>query len=455
MFDGWYSETSGGTLIGLAGATYAPGQSVTLYAQWTPVPVITVNFEANGGSGAPASLNGTAGTTVTLPGAASVILFGYTLTSWNSAANGAGASYALGQSVTFASSMTLYAQWTPVPVITVNFESNGGSGTPASLNGSFGASVTLPGTSGVGQSGYTLTSWNSAANGAGSAYALSQSVTLVSSMTLYAQWTPIPVVTLNLDASGGTGSLALLSGLPGAAVTLPGSTSLVKLGYSMASWNTAANGSGASYAPGQSVTLASSMTLYAQWNSVPKIVLHFVSDGGSGSLTTLSGYLGASVALPSSSSLVKSGYILRSWNTAANGSGLSFALGQDVTLSTSMTLYARWTGTPTAVLYGAVGLFAKTSTQLTATLKAQIRQLAAAIKVKGYTKVSLYGYTAETGLSSFDLSLSSARATIVANYLRERLSALKVKGVLILAAGEGAIARMTAAQYSRVEVFVL
>jgi len=39
--------------------------------------------------------------------------------------------------------------------------------------------------------------------------------------------------------------------------------------------------------------------------------------------------------------------------------------------------------------------------------------------------VTLYGYTAETGLASLDMSLSSTRATRVANYLREQLSALR------------------------------
>ncbi|HVA71063.1 MAG TPA: InlB B-repeat-containing protein, partial [Acidimicrobiales bacterium] len=221
------------------------------------------------------------------------------------------------------------------------------------------------------------------------------------------------------------------------------------------SWNSAANGSGASYALGQSVTLTTSTTLYAQWNSVPEIMLHFVSDGGSGPLTTLSGLLGATVALPGRSSLVKSGYTLKSWNTAANGSGTSYALGQNVTLTTSLTLFARWTGTATAVLYGAVGLFAKNATQLTTAMKSQVRHLAGVIKAKGYKKVSLFGYTAETGLSSLDLSLSRSRAMSVADYLREQLSARKVKGVVILAAGEGSIAKMKAHQYSRVEVFVL
>ena len=450
-FVDWNTAANGSGSSYGGGATFILNADQIFYAQWTPNQYV-VNFEPDGGSVNPNSsiyVYGSAALLLPTPTNANFIFDGwYNETSGGTLIGSAGAMYSPGQS------MTLYAQWTPVPVITVNFEANGGSGTPASLNGTSGAAVTLPGAAGVVRSGYTLTSWNSAANGAGASYAPSQSMTLASSMTLYAQWTPIPEVTLKLDASGGTGSLASLSGLPGAAVTLPGATSLVKPGFTMASWNTVANGSGSSYALGQSLTLVSSMTLYAQWNSVPEIVLHFVSDGGSGSLTTLSGLLGGSVALPGSSSLVKSGYTLRSWNTAANGSGTSYALGQSVTLSTSLTLYARWAGTPTAVLYGAVGLFTKTSTQLTAALKSQIRQLATAIKAKGYKKVSLFGYTAETGLSSLDLSLSSARATSVANYLRERLSALKVKGVTILAAGEGAIARMTAAQYSRVEVFV-
>jgi uncharacterized repeat protein (TIGR02543 family) len=455
VFDGWYSESSGGILVGSAGSMYAPGQSTSLYAQWTPVPVITLSFDASGGSGSLQSLGGTTGALVTLPSSSSMVKSGYTLTSWNTSANGSGASYSPGQSVTLTTSTTLYAQWTPVPVITLSFDASGGTGSPASLSGTSGASVTLPGSSSVYQTGYTLTSWNTAANGSGASYALGQSETLTTSTTLYAQWIPVPVITLSFDASGGTGTLASMSGPPGDAMTLPSSSSLEKSGYTMASWNTAADGSGASYAPGQGVTLSTSLTLYAQWKSVPEIMLHFVSDGGSGSLTTLSGLLGATVALPGPSSLVKSGYTLKSWNSAANGSGTSYALGQNVTLTTSLTLYARWTGAPTAVLYGAVGLFAKNATQLSTAMKSQVRQLAVAIRAKGYKKVSLFGYTAETGLSSLDLLLSSARATSVANYLREQLSALKVKGVVILAAGEGAIARMRAHQYSRVEVFVL
>ena len=36
-FNGWYTASSGGTLIGNGGATYTPTASITLYAQWTSV----------------------------------------------------------------------------------------------------------------------------------------------------------------------------------------------------------------------------------------------------------------------------------------------------------------------------------------------------------------------------------------------------------------------------------
>jgi outer membrane protein OmpA-like peptidoglycan-associated protein len=160
------------------------------------------------------------------------------------------------------------------------------------------------------------------------------------------------------------------------------------------------------------------------------------------------------VTLPGSSSLLKSGYTLTAWNTATNGSGTSYALGQSVTLSTSLTLYAQWKKTPSAVLLGAVGPFSKKSATLTSDLKAQVRHLATTIKSKKYAKVTLYGYTAETGVASLDRSLSRERASNVANYLRSELNAMKVKGVVISAAGEGAVAGKTAPQYSRVEVFV-
>jgi outer membrane protein OmpA-like peptidoglycan-associated protein len=147
---------------------------------------------------------------------------------------------------------------------------------------------------------------------------------------------------------------------------------------------------------------------------------------------------------------------LASWNTEANGKGTSYEPGASVGLSTSVTLYAQWTstGSAPAVLYGAIGDFAKNSTTLSVSLEHQVRELATLMKTKRYTKVKLYGYTAATGLATLDRSLSDARASRVASYLRGELRSMKVVGVSVEAAGEGSVAGRTSSLYSRVEVFV-
>jgi outer membrane protein OmpA-like peptidoglycan-associated protein len=173
-------------------------------------------------------------------------------------------------------------------------------------------------------------------------------------------------------------------------------------------------------------------------------------------LTALDDVSGTKVTMPSSSSVVREGYTLTAWNTEADGKGTSYKPGASVTLSTSLTLYAQWTstGASPAVLYGAIGDFAKDSTTLTASLEHQVRELAATLKAKHYTKVKLYGYTAATGLATLDKSLSDVRASRVASYLRDELRSMKVTDVTVEAAGEGSVAGKTSSLYSRVEVFV-
>jgi outer membrane protein OmpA-like peptidoglycan-associated protein len=106
------------------------------------------------------------------------------------------------------------------------------------------------------------------------------------------------------------------------------------------------------------------------------------------------------------------------------------------------------------VLYGAIGDFPRNVTTLSASLEHQVHELAIVLKAKHYTKVKLYGYTAATGLATLDRSLSEARASSVASYLRDELRSMNVKGVAIEASGEGSVGGKTLSLYSRVEVFV-
>lgn len=78
--------------------------------------------------------------------------------------------------------------------------------------------------------------------------------------------------TVSYNGNGGTGGSVPTDAnryTTGAAVTVLGNTgSLVRTGFTFSGWNTAANGSGASYAAGATLAMGSSnVTLYAQWSA--------------------------------------------------------------------------------------------------------------------------------------------------------------------------------------------
>ena len=108
-------------------------------------------------------------------------------------------------------------------------------------------------------------------------------------VTLYAQWTALPTYSVSYAANGASSGSAPTdanSYLAGATVTVLGNTgSLVKTGYTFAGWNTAADGSGTSYAPAASFAMPSAnVTLYAQWTALPVYSDNYggISGGGGG-----------------------------------------------------------------------------------------------------------------------------------------------------------------------------
>ncbi|MGX8692478.1 MAG: N-acetylmuramoyl-L-alanine amidase family protein [Clostridia bacterium] len=184
-FKGWSTNSSAST--GVTGY-YTPNGNVTLYATWQANPY-TVNYDANGGTGAPQAQtkyhdtaltlsstvptrsNASAGSyTVTLDanggsvGSTSLSAArttSYSFKNWNTAANGSGTSYSPGGSYTANAAVTLYAQW------------NSSTTT---------AAVTLPTPT---RSGYTFKGWatsSTATSGVTGSYTPSGNV------TLYATW---------------------------------------------------------------------------------------------------------------------------------------------------------------------------------------------------------------------------------------------------------------------------
>jgi uncharacterized protein (TIGR02145 family)/uncharacterized repeat protein (TIGR02543 family) len=104
---------------------------------------------------------------------------------------------------------------------------------------------------------------SSSANSSSSALGSSSSV--VSSSSTPPSSSSVATYTVTYNANGGTGAPANQTKTHGVALTL--STAVpTRTGYTFASWNTSANGTGESYASGASYTDNAGVTLYAQWN---------------------------------------------------------------------------------------------------------------------------------------------------------------------------------------------
>jgi hypothetical protein len=144
----------------------------------------------------------------------------------------------------------------------------------------------------------------------------------------------------------------------GATVTVMGNTSnLTQTGYAFTGWNTAANGSGTSYAANATFTISANTTLYAQWSLTYSVTYNGNGNTGGNPPTDNNSYVnGATVTvLGNAGNLTQIGYGFAGWNTAADGSGTSYAATGSATFamgSANVILYAQWTQTPSITTSG-------------------------------------------------------------------------------------------------------
>ena len=119
------------------------------------------------------------------------------------------------------------------------------------------------------RTGYSFVSWNTAADGSGTAYAAGSTVknlALSGTVYLFAQWTPNRYE-IAFDPNGGEGSMDAMPMTYGEYAALS-PNAFTRSGYAFSGWNTAADGSGTTYTNGKTVrNLATegTVTLYAQW----------------------------------------------------------------------------------------------------------------------------------------------------------------------------------------------
>jgi len=228
--------------------------------------VVTVVFDANGGSGVMPNESDSQPTALSL----NVFTWpGHTFVDWNTLANGSGVRYSNGSIFPFTSATTLFAQWKigKVPSHSLTFEPNGGTG---SMTPEIDNTPTAISANKYVRSGYTFVAWNSVPEGSGKVYSAGATYSFKKSIILYAQWKKLPtprsyVVTFN--ANGGTGTMAAEHNHKPMSLS---SNRFTRAGYTFVTWNTLANGSGDSYSNDSTYSFASSTTLYAQWKKNKK-----------------------------------------------------------------------------------------------------------------------------------------------------------------------------------------
>ncbi|NBS29748.1 MAG: hypothetical protein EBS76_04365 [Actinobacteria bacterium] len=189
---------------------------------------------------------------------------GFTFMGWNSAADGSGTEYVIGQTYDCAD-LVIYAVWTqnpttttttvaptttttvaptttttvapttttdPPPVSGLSFEPNGGSGEPGDITGSPGEVVTISSETPV-RPDYVFQNWNTECDGSGVSHDAGSQITLLSSGTLElcAQWAPLLAATPGTESLASTGS----EKIPPLSVSLFGMSIAAAL-YSVNQW---------------------------------------------------------------------------------------------------------------------------------------------------------------------------------------------------------------------------
>jgi uncharacterized repeat protein (TIGR02543 family) len=364
-FSGWNTVAGGGGTAYTDGETITISSGVNLFAQWTlSAGSAVATFNGN------SSTSGTMSNEVFAAGVPQAITTnayvrtGFTFTGWNTNSGGTGTAYAPGAVITLSSSVTLYAQWT------TNATGGGGGGPPSTtlLQTSPTSGVTTSVNSGTFTAGpitvshatgavsFTVTASSKALSVSPQGAITTSGALLAGSYSISGTdidlsgdtgvWTYTltvnnPSVTVTFNANGGTGSMAPQS--ENTATPLTPNT-FTRTTFAFTKWNTAANGSGVSYANGATYSFIAPLTLYAQWTATKhRAVTHRVTFNANGGTGTMAVQSNSVLTLLKANAFARSGYNFKGWNTTSNGSGKSYANGAAYSFAASATLYAQWT----------------------------------------------------------------------------------------------------------------
>ncbi len=282
-FKGWATTANGSAAV-QPGESYTVSKSTTLFAVWEGR--YTLNFNANGGEGAPSSIS-----TVRAGGAEFTIPYEWPVKSgkafkgWGSTSSGSVA-YKPGSIIKInKSSVTLYAVWSDSPnTLTVNFVGGGELQPIVCESRDFSFAVVLPvaqeWTDEMFEGGSNaFRGWSSGKQHGSSVYEVGENTVQWGSPTLdlHAMWSVKAVrATLTFDANNGEDAPADMAGqtIGDSHVFIIPDGIPTKFGYLFKGWAANPTATSAAVRPGEQYTVATSsdgyayeasVTLYAVW----------------------------------------------------------------------------------------------------------------------------------------------------------------------------------------------
>ena len=352
-FGGWWTgKNGGGTQFH---ADTIVDANTTVYAKWTRIPTFSVTYYENGADGGivPLSQVGITGISIQIYGnTGSLTRAGCTFKDWNTKPDGTGNSFAPDATYAGPNDIILYAQWThPDYIVTFNSQGANIQASPSTIKVIAPANTIdqLP-SSNPTKTGYDFGGWWTEENGRGKQFTSGSPV--VSSMTVYAKWTP-QTYQITYNDQGGSA----FSGVHGdnypTSHTYNSTTELVsptKKGWLFGGWYADSACTGPELAQIASVAYSSDITLYAKWNPYEYTVTFDTGIlPGSCYINSFQRNKVIETKLVESPCLCVeslppdpevSGVFFAGWYTGLNGSGDLFTSLTEVT--DNITIHARW-----------------------------------------------------------------------------------------------------------------
>jgi uncharacterized repeat protein (TIGR02543 family) len=375
-FVGWCADKDGN------GTRYAPEDTVqilgntVMYAVWGQIITYKITYDGNNNTGGMVPYDSVAhvagNDVIVLSNSGALTRTDYVFAGWNTSPDGKGTQLYPGNSFTIDSTVTLYARWTKETTYTVSYDVNGSTSGAAPVDnnhyvsGDFAIAASNSGN--LSRSKYSFAGWNTKPDGSGTSYKAGELFSVISNITLYANWTLSKTYSItyngNLNTSGTVpvDPNAYIAG--NIAVVMGNTGNLTREGYTFTGWNENADGSGTPHTPNSDLKLESqNVTLYAVWTkiTVATFSVTYYGNANTGGNVPIdnSPYIAGSQAtiLSNSGALTKLSFTFAGWGRTPSPALDSILMPRDIIImNDNVKLYAVWTNkTLYRVVYNANG----------------------------------------------------------------------------------------------------